>query len=157
MRIDLAAVWQRYFSWLISPAMFKWWVVGLSFAGVNVGLLYVFVDLLKQPVLLSTVVAAAIGTIFRFLINDWWVFRRRAPSWRRLGQYIVANAGSMAIWWIATNAIVVLGGHYVLASLAGMACSVFVSMLTNFLWVWRHRGGPGQVEAVAGTTPKIEP
>jgi len=40
---------------------------------------------------------------------------------------------------MASNALPRFGVHYLIASTAGSACSVFLSMFTNFLWVWRGR------------------
>jgi putative flippase GtrA len=119
--------------------MLRWWIVGLSFIAVNIGLLYVFVDLLGMPVLVATLLAAEIGTLMRFVINDRWVFRQTKLTLRRLWQYHVANAGSFSIWWVSTNALVFLGGHYMIASVIGMGCSVFFSMATNFFWIWTHK------------------
>jgi putative flippase GtrA len=153
----MRALAQHFLSMVFSRAMAKWWIVGISFVAVNVGLLYALIDVLKQPVLLSTIVAAEIGTIFRFFVNDWWVFQHRTPTWWRLLEYHVANAGSIAVWWLATNAIVFFGGHYVLASLSGMACSVFLSMVTNFFWIWRHRSkSPAASSSIDGPRSGIE-
>jgi putative flippase GtrA len=42
--------------------------------------------------------------------------------------------------------------HYLVASLAGTACSVCFSMVTNFLWIWRGRSeGAGRPAAEAAT------
>ncbi|MGH8129229.1 MAG: GtrA family protein [Steroidobacteraceae bacterium] len=129
---------------LFTAAMLRWWIVGVSFVAVNVGFLYLFVDLLRWPIVLATFVAAEAGTLLRFLANDRWVFGRRRPTWGRLWQYHVANAASLGIWWSATNVFAFLGVHYLLASILAMACSVLLSMVTNFLWIWRHRAHAGQ-------------
>lgn len=129
----------RYLSRLFSWTMLRWWIVGIAFAGVNIAFLYVLVDLMHLPVLAATVLAAEVGTILRFLVNDRWVFGQRRLTWRRLWQYHVANAGSFGIWLATTNLIVLAGVHYMVASLIGMGCSVLLSIATNFLWIWRHK------------------
>lgn len=129
----------RYRSRIFSREMLRWLIVAFGFVGVNIGLLYVFVDVLAIPVLLSTLVAAEIGVLLRFLVNDRWVFRQSRITLQRLWQYHVAIAGSFTVWWVITNVIVFFGGHYMIASLAGMACSVLLSIATNFFWIWTHK------------------
>lgn len=126
----------------LTVEMLRWWIVGLGFVLVNMGFLYVLVELLRMPVVLATVVAAEAGTLLRFLVNDRWVFGKARPSWGRLWQYHVANAASLAIWWGATNLFAYFGAHYMIASVMAMACSVFISVLTNFFWIWRHGKPP---------------
>jgi putative flippase GtrA len=132
----------HYIARLFSRAMVRWWIVGIVFMGVNVGSLYVLVDLLTLPVIFSTLIAAEAGALLRFIINDRWVFNQRGITWRRLWQYHVAIAGSFTIWWACTNVIVLLGGHYLVASIIGMGCSVLLSMITNFFWIWSHPTDP---------------
>lgn len=133
--VGLAESLKRAF---LTVAMLRWWIVGMTFVAVNMAFLYLFVDILHWPVVFATVVAAEAGTLLRFLANDRWVFGRPRPTWRRLWQYHVANAASIGIWWAATNIFALVGVHYLLASILAMGCSVLLSMLTNFLWIWRH-------------------
>jgi putative flippase GtrA len=137
MRKDLIA---RLWHGVFNREMLRWWIVGVSFIAVNMAFLYVFVEIAGLPVALATVLAAEAGTLLRFLVNDRWVFKRTRPTWARLWQYHVANAASLCIWWLATNAFAYLGVHYMLASVLAMACSVVLSMITNFFWIWRHGG-----------------
>ena len=123
----------------LSIPLLKWLLVGVLFAIFNVVTLYILIDLLMIPIMVSTVVAAEVGTLIRFFVNDHWVFEQTRPTWRRLIQYHVANAGGVAIWWAVTNTVVLIGWHYTLASLCGMAISMQISILTNFFWIWRRR------------------
>ena len=128
----------------------RWWIVGLAFFGGGIGLLYLFVGVLKWPLVLATLVASEVILLLRFLINDRWVFGNPYPSWIRLWQFHVASVGGAAIWWTAANTLPRLGVHYLIASTIGTACSVLFSMVSNFLWVWRGRparpvsGGTGE-------------
>lgn len=139
MTSEIPSPYARYLARLASREMLRWWAVALAFVGVNIGLLYLFVDLLAVPVLLATFVAAEIGVLLRFVVNDRWVFRQSRITLERLWRYHIAIAGSFTIWWTITNVIVLLGGHYILASVAGMACSVLLSIATNFFWIWSHK------------------
>jgi hypothetical protein len=60
---------------------------------------------------------------------------------------------------VVTNALPRFGVHYLIASAAGSGSSMFLSIITNFLWIWRkpaaepvdrHSPGQGIVEATNG-------
>lgn len=116
-----------------------WWVVGVGFTLLNIPVLYLLVDLLTIPLGAATLIAGEAGLLARFLVNDRWVFGQLRPTPRQLWQYHVAAAGGFAIWWVATNILSRIGMHYLVAALAATGASVMWSMVTNFLWVWRHR------------------
>jgi len=124
--------------------MLRWWIVGIAFLGVNIALLYLLVDLLGLGVLVSTLIAGEIGLALRFVVNDRWVFQQSRITLQRLWQYHVASAGGFAIWWVSTNAIVFFGVHYVIASIVGTACSIVISIVTNFFWIWSRKPGTSQ-------------
>ena len=117
----------------------RWLFAGLIFMGVNTALLYLFVQHLGITIPLSTLLSAEICTIFRFLLNDAWVFRIYRPTWRKLWQYHVANATAFFIWWISANVLNRLGINYLLASILAVGFSTTVSFASNFLWIWRAK------------------
>ena len=117
----------------------RWWIVGLSFYVGGLGVLYVLRSVLGLPLEIGTLLAAELTTLLRFFINDRWVFGHRRPTWWRLWRYHVAGAGGFAIWWIVANLLPRFGIHYLLASTIGTGCSISISLLTNFLWIWRRR------------------
>jgi dolichol-phosphate mannosyltransferase len=127
----------------------RWWVVGLAFFGTGTGLLYVCVGLLGMPLLAATVLSAEINQLIRFFITDRWVFGHRRPTWNRLWQFHVASVGGALIWWAVTNILSRFGIHYLIASVAGTGCSVFFSMWTNFLWIWRRPEKPVAIQSAA--------
>lgn len=128
---------------LLEPAnrirLLKWFGAGLAMMGVNTAFLFLFVDRLGLSVPVATFLGAEACTLLRFLINHYWVFGRRNPTFRSCVQYHVANAGAFAVWWGAANLLTVLGMHYLLAGIAAVACSTLVSLATNFFWIWRKR------------------
>jgi putative flippase GtrA len=135
-------------SWTI----IRWWIVGLAFAAVNIGLLYLLHDMWALPLMAATLLAGEIGTAARFLINDRWVFGHPHPTWKRLIEYHAAVASSFCIWWTVANLLPLVGVNYLLASLGGQACSVGWSMVTNFLWIWRKRSPVPAMGAMEATT-----
>lgn len=125
--------------------MIRWALAGGLFMGLNLLFLYGLVDLLGVSVLIGTLIAAEASTVLRYLVNDRWVFGHPAPSWRRLGQYHVANAGAFVVWWTATNAMNHIGVQYLVASVLAVGFSSGVSLGSNFLWIWRKRQDPQSV------------
>lgn len=108
--------------------------------GLTSVLLYGFVDLAGLSVAAGSLLAAEVATILRFWINEYWVFTTRKPTWIKLGQFHVANAGATAVWWVATNLLDRLGLHHLLAAILAVGCSTGLSLGVNFLWIWRKPG-----------------
>lgn len=135
----------------------RWLIVGVVFTAGGMGLMYILVGLLHLSVLLATTISTEFPLLLRFLINDRWVFGNPRPTWARLWQFHVASAGGALVWWSVTNALSSFGVHYLIASLGGTACSVSLSMVTNFLWIWRGRGPkpPEPVAEAAGASDRI--
>jgi putative flippase GtrA len=117
----------------------RWWVVGLLFTAWSTGVLYVVISRWRWSVPVGTFTTAEVGTVLRFLVNDRWVFGHPRPTLRRFWQYHLANAGGFVIWWSVCNVLPLYGIHYLIASLLATGCSVALSMLTNFLWIWRRK------------------
>jgi len=128
--------WLEHLPW---RALGRWWIVGLGFYGVGLGVLYLFTSVLKMPLMIGTLLSAEITLVLRFFVNDRWVFQYRRPSWVRLWQFHVASAGGGSVWWIVSNALPRFGVHYLIAATAASACAVGFGMTSNFLWVWRKR------------------
>jgi putative flippase GtrA len=133
----------RGVSELLEPAnrsrLLKWFGVGLAMMGINTVFLFLLVDMLGVIVPVATFLAAEGCTLLRFVINHYWVFGRRNPTFTSCVHYHVANAGAFAVWWLTANLLTVLGMHYLLAGIAAVGCSTLVSLATNFLWIWRKR------------------
>jgi len=122
---------------LADPILRRWIVVGAAATALNLGTLYMLVSILRIPFVFAPLVSAELCIVLRFLANDRWVFGNQSPSWRRLGEYHIAVAGGFAAWWVCSNLLVLLGVHYLLASLLAIACSLALNLATNLLWVWR--------------------
>ena len=135
----------------------RWWIVGLFFAFAILPIIK-FLELLpipswlawllhsetpnRMPAWLVLALASELVTIPRFFANDRWVFGYIFPTWQRLWQYHVANFGSFVIWYVLSLlAIYAFSVDTVIAGLIGTVFSVGLSMVTNFLWIWRKPKG----------------
>ena len=114
----------------------KWFGAGLALMGINTVLLFVFVERLSLPVLVATLLGAEACTLLRFLVNHYWVFRRRNPTLGACAHYHVATAGTSAVWWVTANMLTVLGVHYLLAGIIAVGGSTLLSLATSFFWIW---------------------
>jgi putative flippase GtrA len=137
-QVYLQRGWRFVTSWRWQ-SIARWLVVGLCFTVGSIGLLYVLVDIVHIPLMVATLLAGEISTLLRFFINDLWVFKNRAPSWKGLWQYHCTNAGSFAIWGSISNLLPHWGIHYLVAATAGTAGAMGLSILSNFLWIWRKQ------------------
>jgi putative flippase GtrA len=117
--------------------LLKWFGAGLAMMGINTALLFLFVDMRGFSVPVATFLAAEACTLMRFLINHYWVFGLRNPTFRSCVHYHIANAGAFAVWWVTANLLTVLGMQYLVAGIAAVGCSTLISLTTNFLWIWR--------------------
>jgi putative flippase GtrA len=124
---------------IINNRMVRWWIVGIAFMAINIVLLDWFKGTWSWSLPWATVASAEICTITRYVINDCWVFGNPHPTWKRCGEYHIANASSFFVWCFI---IIALGeklqvDHRIAAVLATVV-SVCLSMATNFLWIWRR-------------------
>jgi putative flippase GtrA len=138
---------------LFSNTLVRWWIVGIGFAVGSIPLLQIAEEYLGLSSLLASILVAELTTLLRYPINDRWVFRQPRLSWVRLWQYHVANASSAMLWVIVYNLAGIpfqMGGTVLtqwqgtaiertIKALVATAFSVGLSMITNFLWIWRAK------------------
>ena len=114
-----------------------WFVLGVSAALVELGVLRLLYEVLGWPLAVATVVAAEVLILSKFLIADRWVFNHPWPAWDRLLRYHGASAGALVVYWLVINGLAALAGlPYVVGFVLGTGAAFTWSLLTNFLWVW---------------------
>lgn len=149
---------------LINNTIARWWIVGIAFMVINIVLLDWFKQSLGMSLSWASVLSAEICTITRYVANDYWVFGNPYPTWKRCWEYHVANFSSFFVW----NFILIalgskLGVHHMVAAIIATVVSVGLSMVTNFLWVWRpqpSRSAPVEMaayEPVSEEIPSLPP
>lgn len=114
-----------------------WVVLGLAASVLELLLLRALYELLQWPLPFATAAAAEVLILFKFLMNDRFVFAHAWPTLGRLVRYHGASFGALLVYWIVVNALsLALGVMYVTAFVIGTAAAFTWSLLTNFLWVW---------------------
>ena len=116
-----------------------WVLLGVTASLLELGLLRALYEGLMWPLPVATAVAAEVLIIFKFLMNDRFVFGHAWPTLQRLVKYHGASAGALVVYWLAINALTLLAGvPYVAAFVVSTAAAFTWSLFTNFLWVWAH-------------------
>jgi putative flippase GtrA len=117
---------------------FRWWLIGMTFLGMGLGATYLFVDVLGLPVIWGTLFSLLLGAIFRFFAIDKWVFQKKPEGTTlRFIKYQISHAASYAVGWGLINLFVMVGIHYLLASILATAVTTLVTMASHFQWVWK--------------------
>ena len=116
-----------------------WILFGATASLLELALLRELYEGLQWPLPIATAVAAEVLIIFKFLMNDRFVFNHAWPTFGRLLKYHGASAGALVVYWVAINALTLLGGvPYIPAFVLSTAAAFTWSLVTNFLWVWAH-------------------
>lgn len=116
-----------------------WIAFGGCASVLELALLRALYEGLLWPLPIATAVAAEVLILFKFLMNDRFVFGHSMPTTGRLVKYHGASAGAFVVYWVAINALTLLAGvPYVPAFVLSTAAAFCWSLITNFLWVWAH-------------------
>lgn len=87
-------------------------------------------------------IALSIGS--NFLLNDLWTWGdRHVPGAGRAGRllrfYAVASAAASVQYGLAMALVMLLGWHYLLAQLGGIALAMLLNYVANHKWTFRVR------------------
>ena len=116
----------------------RWWLIGMAFLGMGLGATYLFVDVLGLPVVWGTLFSLLLGAIFRFFAIDKWVFQKKSDGTTlRFMKYQISHAASYAVGWVLINLFVIVGIHYLQATILATAVTTLVTMASHFQWVWK--------------------
>jgi len=115
-----------------------WVLVGLLFVLLNSILLFVFIECIRLAPFVSTVLAGAILTFFRYFVLDKHVFHEKKKSVKRFAIYHLVTAIAFLLWILTTNFFISYGINYQISALLGMVVSTIVNFITNFFIVWNE-------------------
>jgi dolichol-phosphate mannosyltransferase len=136
----------KYGATLETPRRFlKFCLVGGAGVVVNMGMLYLFTDIVGLYYLLSSIIAIEIAILNNFFWNDIWTWRDRRKRggvqfFKRLIKYnISANfssfVGNIVTLWILTS---IFGWYYMYANLVGIMIGVVLNFSLNDRWTYRR-------------------
>ena len=120
----------------------KFCLVGASGVLVNEGLLWLLKQLAGLPLPLSSAISIESSILSNFVLNDYFTFSDRR-SWgaksfgARLAKFNLVSLGglglNMGILVLLSN---VLGLHYLISNLFGIAVATIWNYLVNAWWTW---------------------
>lgn len=115
-------------------------VVGGSGVLVNMAALWLLYDELHLPLEPAAVTAVALAIVNNFLWNNYWTFGVRGVKSRRVVQFVAISLVGMAINVGVLRTLVGLGGHYLVADLAGILVATAWNFFANARWTWGDSG-----------------
>ncbi len=120
---------------------FKYSVVGVSGTLVDLGTLYIFVEYLHIPVLISTAFSFILAVINNFILNKYWTFQNKSANLRKqfIKFLIVSVIGLVLTELFMALFVYVLGIWYLLSKLCTSAIVLIWNFLGNKHWTFKDR------------------
>ena len=126
------------FEWLFinKKKIIQWLVSGVGlFLFCNL-ILYLFVDIIKVKLFISSIIVAEIGLLIRFIINQKIIFKSKNNFFVHLLKFHSASLMSFLLWIGLINYLNFIGLHYLYSSLIAIIISTSVNFLFHFFWIW---------------------
>lgn len=123
--------------------LLKFGIVGASGIVVNMSILYLFVEYVKFPYFVASLIAIELSILSNFTINLVWTWKDRVSKvsfWTKLLRYhigvgVTAFAGNYLILIGLTEWF---GIHYLLSNLVGIAVGTAINFIVNDLWTFKN-------------------
>ena len=124
----------------------KFCLVGASVIGVNLGLLWILTEMVGFFYLISASFSIEISILSNFALNELWTFRDRVGSTkeilkRALKFNMICVVGLMVNLVILATMTELLGIHYMISALFGIAGAMLWNYVMSAMWTWRYAGG----------------
>ena len=121
----------------------KFMLVGLSGVGVNMGLLWLFTEVVGYHYLVSAAIGIETSIVSNFLLNNYFTFNdRNRPGagnfFRRLVKFNTISLGPVVV-----NLAILLAltegadFYYLVSNIFGIAAAIAWNFLANNWWTWR--------------------
>ena len=138
------AFWQRRIKTLDWKRFLKFCMVGGSGILVNEGLLWLFTDGIGFFYLYSAIIGIEASIASNFILNNVWTFRdRRKASGGIFARFIRYNLAcligvglNVSILWLMTE---IIGMHYLISNLFGIAVAVIWNYTASLKWIWKSQ------------------
>jgi dolichyl-phosphate beta-glucosyltransferase len=122
----------------------KYAAVGITGTALDVGSLYVFVDLLRIPVLVAAAISFTLAVVNNFILNKFWTFRSSSRSVRKqFIKFFAVSVVGLALTELCMAVFVfLLGIWYIAAKLMTSVIVLTWNFLANKNWTFRDRIRP---------------
>jgi dolichol-phosphate mannosyltransferase len=127
---------------LLTSRFIKFGIVGASGVVVNMGGLYIFKEYAGIPYFVASLIAIELSILSNFTINLLWTWKDRAGQgslWTKILRYHI-GAGATAFlcnYLILIALTEILGMHYMVSNLIGIAVGTLANYVINDLWTFR--------------------
>jgi len=118
--------------------LIRYATVGTVGTAIDVGSLWVFVDLLRIPVLIGTALSFVLAVINNFVLNKYWTFGNHGPNIKRqFTKFCIVSVVGLVLTEICMAFFVyALGIWYVASKLATSAIVLTWNFLANKNWTF---------------------
>lgn len=123
----------------------KFCLVGASGVVVNLGLLWILTEIVGFFYLVSAAFSIEASILSNFALNELWTFRDRARSTRgilrRASKFNLISIVGLVINLVILAALTeLLGMHYMISALFGIAGAMLWNYTMSAMWTWRYAG-----------------
>jgi len=123
----------------------KFCLVGASGVVVNLGLLWVLTEAVGLFYLVSAAFSIETSILSNFALNELWTFKDRARSTKgilkRAAKFNLICVGGLGINLVVLAALTeLLGTHYMISALFGIAAATLWNYVMSAMWTWRYAG-----------------
>lgn len=107
------------------------------------GALYLFVNFLNLPILLSTSLSFILAVINNFILNKIWTFKDKSRNYRKqFIKFFIISLIGLALTLVSMYLLVYLAKiWYILAKLITSAIVLTWNFLANKLWTFKEKIG----------------
>jgi putative flippase GtrA len=159
---------RRLLERLLSPRVWRFAAVGFSGVFVNLGVLYLFADVLSVGDVLSSAIAIEVSIIWNFILNNAWTFRDKNELARggfisRLLRYNLVSLVGLGIQLVTFILLTSASVRFLVldepgiwkypSQLAGIGIAMAWNFLSNFFWTWAQDDPVSEEERTSATAP----
>jgi len=129
---------------LLTPRFLKFGIVGASGVVVNMGGLYLLKEFAGIPYFVASLIAIELSILSNFTINLLWTWKDRSGEGSLAAKIVRYHVGAGATAVLGNYVILIaltelVGMHYMISNLIGIAVGTLANYVINDLWTFRKR------------------
>lgn len=120
--------------------LIKYAIIGVLGTAIDVGSLYVFVDIFKLPLLVSATGSFMLAVVNNFILNKIWTFQNTSKNYRKLFiKFFIVSIIGLGLTLICLQVLTnILHIWYILAKLITSVIVLTWNFLGNKMWTFRE-------------------